>query len=45
MTENWVYILSESDHDELFYNRCLETITEQGYQLKKLCARLTREIS
>lgn len=33
MTENWVYILSESDHDELFYNLCLETITEQGYQL------------
>lgn len=33
MTENWVYILSESDYDDLFYTLCLETMTKQGYHL------------
>ena len=33
MTEHWVYILSESDYDDLFYNLCLEIIAQQGYQL------------
>ncbi len=33
MIENWVYILSESDYDDLFYTLCLEAITKQGYHL------------
>ncbi len=33
MTGNWVYILSESDYDDLFYNLCLETLTGHGYRL------------
>jgi hypothetical protein len=32
LTENWVYILSESNNDDIFYNLCLETITGQGYR-------------
>jgi hypothetical protein len=33
LSANWVYILSESDYDDLFYNFCLEAMTGQQYQL------------
>lgn len=33
MAENWMYILAESEHDQNFYNLCVEKMTGQTFRL------------